>query len=218
MHRTFIMLSLFLIYSFLGWVIESIYCFIVDKKFVDRGFLIGPVCPIYGCGCLLILVFLNKYKEDPLTLFCMSMIICSLLEYLTSYVMEKIFKTRWWDYSHKKFNLNGRVCLDNIVAFGVLGLLIVCFVNPFMVDILNMIDPILIKVVISILFVIFLIDLFVSTKIIYHVKGVGTTVLKDQTEEISAKVREVLLSKGIFVRRIANAFPDLKVKDRKIKK
>jgi len=201
MHRTFI-----------------IYCFIVDKKFVDRGFLIGPVCPIYGCGCLLILVFLNKYKEDPLTLFCMSMIICSLLEYLTSYVMEKIFKTRWWDYSHKKFNLNGRVCLDNIVAFGVLGLLIVCFVNPFMVDILNMIDPILIKVVISILFVIFLIDLFVSTKIIYHVKGVGTTVLKDQTEEISAKVREVLLSKGIFVRRIANAFPDLKVKDRKIKK
>jgi len=160
----------FLIYSFLGWIMESIYCFIVDKKFVNRGFLIGPVCPIYGVGCMFIILFLDKYREDSIVLFCMAVIICSILEYFTSYIMEKIFKTRWWDYSQKKYNLNGRICLDNIIAFGVLGLVLTYFIHPFVKDILLIIDPLLLKVISSILLILFLVDVSVSTKIIYRIK------------------------------------------------
>ncbi len=217
MYKVFVGIMLFFIYSFMGWVMEVIVCYPVEKKFVNRGFLIGPVCPIYGVGSMLILLLLSKYKSDPITLACMAMIICSILEYLASYFMEKIFKTRWWDYSDKKFNLNGRICLSNMIAFGILGLLIVLFINPFFVKIIHLINPVLLKVVTSILFVIFIIDLSVSTKIIYNIKGVSNSVLKDTTEEVSKKVREVLATKGIFTRRVANAFPNFTIRFKKNK-
>lgn len=214
MDKVFMVILMFLLYSFLGWIMESIYCMIIDKKFVNRGFMIGPVCPIYGVGCLLIIIFLKKYENDPIILFCMAVIVCSILEYFTSYIMEKIFKTRWWDYSQKKFSLNGRICLDISIAFGVLGLLLTYIINPFMLDILNKIDINLLKVITSFFFILFLIDLFVSAKIIYNVKSVDVSSVKDQTEEMSEKVKEVLKSKGILTRRVANAFPNFKVKYR----
>ena len=96
---------LFIIYSVVGWIIEIIDVAILNKKIVNRGFLIGPYCPVYGVGALLMLIFLNKYVYDPFILFCMSFLICGILEYLTSYIMEKLFKARWWDYSSNKFNL-----------------------------------------------------------------------------------------------------------------
>lgn len=214
MNKIFMIILMFLLYSFIGWVVETIYCMIIDKKFVNRGFMIGPVCPIYGVGCLLIIIFLNKYKEDPVILFCMAVIVCSILEYFTSYIMEKIFKTRWWDYSQKKFTINGRICLDISIAFGVLGLLLTYIVNPFMIDIINMIDGTLLKIITTFFFIIFLVDLFVSARIIYKIKSVDVSSVKDQTEEMSEKVKEVLKSKGILTRRVANAFPNFKVKSR----
>lgn len=219
MYKVFIYIALFLIYAFLGWLMEEIICFPSYKKFVNRGYLIGPVCPIYGFGCLLIISLLSKYKSDPLTLFCMAVIICSVLEYFTSYIMEKLFKTRWWDYSDRKFNLNGRICLTNLALFGILGSLIVYFVHPFLLNVLHEINPVLLKSVVSILLILFIIDFSVSTKIIYNIKGIELNVLKDSTEEISTKVKEALMGKGIFTRRYANAFPNFKVKIKeKIKK
>lgn len=212
MYKIFMYIALFLIYSFLGWLMEVIICFPDNKKFVNRGFLIGPVCPIYGFGCLLIVSLLSKYKGDPLTLFCMAVIICSILEYITSYIMEKLFKTRWWDYSDRRFNLNGRVCLANLVWFGVLGLLMIYIINPFLIETLYKINPVLLKCVVSILMILFIVDISISTKIIYNIRGVGTNILKDSTEEISTKVKEVLMGKGIFTRRYVNAFPNFKVK------
>lgn len=76
-----------------------------DKTLVNRGFLMGPYCPIYGCGCILIILLLKRYLNDFIALFIMSMVICSILEYLTSYIMEKLFKARWWDYSDRRFNI-----------------------------------------------------------------------------------------------------------------
>ena len=78
---------------------------------MNRGFLIGPCCPIYGCGCLLFILILPKYLDDPIVLFILAATICSVLEYITSWIMEKLFNTRWWDYSKRRFNLDGRVCL-----------------------------------------------------------------------------------------------------------
>ncbi len=211
MHKIFIYISLFLIYSFIGWLTEVSAFLISDKKFVNRGFMVGPVVPIYGTGGILITLFLTRYYNEPVTLFCMAVIVCSLLEYFTSYLMEKLFKTRWWDYSNKKYNINGRICLNNLILFGIMGLIMIYLVNPFLINMLEKIDPLVLKIIISILLIIFLTDLFLSLSIISKIKNVGKTVLKDSTEEISAKVKEVLLSKGKLTRRFAKAFPNFRV-------
>ena len=217
MYKTFILIALFLIYSFIGWIVEVSAFLIQDHKFVNRGFFIGPVVPIYGTGGILITILLTKYQSDPIVLFCMGVIVCSILEYLTSYIMEKIFKTRWWDYSNKKFNINGRICLSNLLLFGIMGLVMVYLINPFLMDILNKIDPILLKCVVSILMVLFVIDFFVSFSVTSKIKNIGKVVPKDSTEEINAKVKEILLSKGKLTRRIIKAFPnfDIRFKQKK---
>ena len=106
---------------------------IEKKKFINRGFLIGPYCPIYGTGAILITFLLKKYVPDPFALFVMAILVCGTLEYLTSYVMEKIYHARWWDYSQRKFNINGRVCLNTIIPFGLLGMFIMYVSNPFLI-------------------------------------------------------------------------------------
>ena len=212
MYNIFVLMALFLVYSFVGWVMETCYCWICTKKFVNRGFLIGPVVPIYGTGGVLAYVLLKRYLDMPLVLFIMSIIICSLLEYFTSYYMEKLFKTRWWDYSNRKFNINGRVCLFNMICFGILSLVIMYGVNPFLLDIIHKIDPMVLKTVVSILMTIFLIDLGISTKIIYNFKGISKNILTDATEEVNKKVKEVILSKGVLLRRIAQSYPNFKIR------
>ena len=123
-----------MLYSFFGWLLEVIVTFIKSKKIVNRGFLIGPYCPIYGKGALLIVLLLKKYENDIIALFVMAVVVCSIIEYITSYVLEKLFNTRWWDYSNIKFNINGRVCLQNLVAFGIFGVLLLKYVNPFLLN------------------------------------------------------------------------------------
>lgn len=217
MNKAFLVTLMFLLYSFLGWIMETIYCMIIDKKFVNRGFLIGPVCPIYGFGGILIVFFLDKYRDDVIVLFCMAIIICAILEYFTSYILEKIFKTRWWDYSEKKFNLNGRISLDTMVAFGVLAILMVYVINPFVMNLIDKANPNVLKLITIFFFILFVIDTIVSSKIIYNIKGVGIK-FKDGTEEISNKVREVLRTSGVLTRRVANAFPNFIVKGKVVKK
>ena len=207
---------LFIVYSFLGWVMEMIVCAIADKKVVNRGFLVGPYCPIYGCGCILILFLLNKYKEDPIVLFVMSVLICSILEYFTSYIMEKLFKARWWDYSDKKFNINGRICLDTLAAFGILGLILVYLVNPLFVGLIDKMGHTVLLVVAITLLVIFIVDGIVSLKVISGFKNVAKSVRKDNTEEITKKVKELLLEKNWLYKRLVSAF-DFKASERLLK-
>lgn len=197
---------LFLVYSFLGWCMEMVVCYFATKKWVNRGFLVGPVCPIYGWGCLLIIVLLNRYMDDPLVLFVMAMLVCSLLEYFTSYLMEKLFKARWWDYTHKKYNINGRICLDNILAFGVLGLLMSYLINPFVVEMINKVNVNVLNIMALVLFVLFLVDNIISFKVINSFKGVAKSIKKDSTEEITRKVREILSNRGRLYKRLVSAF------------
>ena len=98
---------------------EVICKFIEQKKFINRGFLIGPICPIYGYGILAIILLIGKNATDILSVFLKAILVCSVLEYLTSYFMEKLFKARWWDYSKRRFNLNGRICLETMLPFGI---------------------------------------------------------------------------------------------------
>jgi len=122
---------IFLLYSFIGWCSEVLYVGIFyEHKFVNRGFLHGPLCPIYGCGGLVVMQLPDEVKSSWITLFLSTMVLCSVVEYLASWQMEKIFHMKWWDYSDHRFNLKGRICLLNSVLFGIMGIITVHFVQP----------------------------------------------------------------------------------------
>ena len=199
---------LFLIYSFIGWLIEVIGKLIEKHKFINRGFLVGPICPIYGHGCILMILTLSRYKDNPLTLFIYAIFICSLLEYFTSYFMEKIFKTRWWDYSTKKFNLNGRICAETMIPFGILGTLVICVINPIFEYLLNLFNFETIKITAIVLFILYIIDYTISLIIMFGFKGTLKTVEKDGTEEITKKVKDILINKNVLYKRLVEAFPN----------
>lgn len=207
---------LFITYSFIGWCME-VGCKLVElKKFINRGFLIGPYCPIYGWGCILIIILLNKYTNDPLALFIMAIVICSILEYFTSYFMEKLFKARWWDYSRRKFNINGRICLETMIPFGLLGCLIMYFVNPFFVSIYSKIPSNILIIISSVLFTIFLTDNIISYTIMFKMKIPKIKISKDNTEEITEYVRSILAKRSFLYKRLMKAYPNMKILRNKV--
>ncbi len=127
---------LFCIFSCMGWIFETGYCTIITKKWANRGFLFGPVCPIYGCGAVAVIVLFQKLENYDTggmqwwQVYLVSVIGSAVLEFVTSLVLEKIFHASWWDYSHLPFNIQGRVCLQNSLLFGVAGLVIVYIILP----------------------------------------------------------------------------------------
>lgn len=198
---------------------ETVYTLITEKKLYNRGFLIGPYCPIYGIGCVLILVLLSKYQAHPVTLFVLAIVICSLLEYLTSYIMEKVFKARWWDYSNNRFNINGRICLETMVPFGIAACFIIYIVNPFVSELLNNIPITIVNVLEIIIAVIFVTDVITSFNIVNHFKNTVKNVsLDDKTDDINKYVKKVLSERSIFHRRLIKAFPKIKMKKIDLKK
>ncbi len=120
----------FVFYSILGWVYETILCSALEKRLVNRGFLNGPYCPIYGFGAVIVIGVLGRV-EPIIPLFLAAVVLTCTLEYVTSWGMEKLFHARWWDYSHKKWNINGRICLLGAVAFGSLSILLIKVIHPF---------------------------------------------------------------------------------------
>jgi uncharacterized membrane protein len=206
---------LFMIYSVIGWLIEVIQGLILNKKFVNRGFLIGPYCPIYGWGSIIIILLLKRYINDLLALFSMSVLICSVLEYMTSLLMEVVFHARWWDYSERKFNINGRICLETMIPFGIGGCIIVKFVNPLFEKILILANQQFITILSIIIFIFYLIDNIISFKIIFNLKSVIKKTTKDSTEKINKLVKDVISNKSLLNRRLINAFPKIEVKQKR---
>ncbi len=210
---------LFIIYAFFGWCMEVIGKLIQYKRFINRGFLIGPYCPIYGVGALLITFLLKGFTKNPILLFVMAILVCGILEYLTSYFMEKIFHARWWDYSQKKFNINGRICLDTIIPFGLLGTFIMYVSNPFLIEKIETLPELVLNILFWVLLVIYLIDNIISTNVISYVGKTTKEIGKDldNTEEITKKVKEVLIGKSGLYRRLLKAYPAIKSIKVKIK-
>lgn len=212
---------LFIIYAFVGWCMEVTLVSIQNKRFVNRGFLIGPYCPIYGFGALFITIFLGRYEYDPLVLFIMAVVACGILEYLTSWAMEIIFKARWWDYSNAKFNLNGRVCLRNLVAFGLLGMLITYVLNPIFMNWIKMLSEGALIRTASGIATIYIIDSVLSFIVIFNFRKVTKTInserKEDNTEQITSMVRKVFAEKSFLHRRFINAYPKLEAIKFKVK-
>lgn len=182
---------LFFVYSFLGWFMESIGGIFVVKKYVNRGFLIGPYCPVYGTGVVLITLLLNNSTDNCISLFINVMVICGVLEYLTGYLMEKIFKARWWDYSDNRFNINGRVCLETLVPFSIMGTLFLYVINPILINLFVSAPDILIHIITWVLFFIIIIDTIFSLIIMNAFKNVTYNKKEDNTEEISKRNQEI---------------------------
>ena len=201
---------LFLIYSFMGWLMEVIGEYFQTRRIVNRGFLVGPYCPIYGWGCIAMIILLSKYMNNYFNFFIMAILICSILEYFTSFFMEKIFHARWWDYSQRKFNINGRICLETMIPFGILGSIILYIVNPFFLNLLNKVPTTTLNTLSIILFIIFIADNIISFNVIYKFKNTMKTAELDGTAEITARVKEVLMQRSWLFRRLIKAFPNIK--------
>ena len=207
---------LFFIYSFGGWLLEIATVSLKEKKFVSRGFLIGPYLPIYGFGAVLMTLFLTRYSYDIIVLFILSFTLCCVLEYITSYIMEKLFNARWWDYSNRRFNINGRVCLLNGIYFGLCGLLVILITNPMLLAFLSHIPNNVLNVLAITFSIIFFIDLTISSIIIMSFRNTTSKVTADNTAEITSMVREILTSKTFLHRRLLNAFPNVEAGIKKL--
>lgn len=127
----------FFIYAFIGWFFETLYAIYELGHFTKRGFLFGPICPIYGYGALILLIFLRKYKKSSIKLFFISMVVFSALEYFVSFAMEGAFMAHWWDYTNEFFNLNGRISVLFSFVWGVAAILFLNHIHPFIKKKLN---------------------------------------------------------------------------------
>lgn len=199
----------FIIYSFMGWSLEVISKFFQYKRFINRGFLIGPLCTIYGYGVLAIVLVIGNNTTDILSVFLKTIFICSILEYLTSYFMEKIFNAKWWDYSNRKFNINGRVCLNTMIAFGILGCLVIYVVHPFTTYLIGLLPTKVLQLIAIIIFILFLIDNVISFIVTFKLKNKIKNNNKDNTEYIRKEVLKWINNNSILYRRIKNSYPTI---------
>lgn len=155
---------MFFVFSFLGWIWESVFYSLIDKhRIVNRGFMTGPYIPIYGTGALIDLLILGNIT-DMVLLFFVSAILCTMVEYVTSFAMEKMFNARWWDYYDMLWHLNGRICVEGFLAFGGLSVALVQWINPLTGELIGKLSPIALHIVSWTLFAAFVTDFVMSVK------------------------------------------------------
>ena len=133
-------IAYFFIYSFLGWIIETIYAFIIHGGFVKRGFLFGPICPIYGFGAVILLLATKKMYGKPFQKFLIATVLFTVFEYLVSLIFEEIFGLRWWDYSNDFLNIQGRVSLMYTIFWGLIGLILLEKLHPLIEDFIQKVE------------------------------------------------------------------------------
>jgi uncharacterized membrane protein len=210
---------LFFLYSLAGWLIEVTLKYIQFHRFINRGFFTGPICPIYGSGALLITlagIVFPRASDSYGTSFLMSFLLCGTVEYLTSYLMEKRFHARWWDYSQKPMNLHGRVWIGNLVLFGLGGVLIVHLFNPVLYKLFARIPLSVRELLALLLTAIITADFIMSHFVLKLVKTGVERSEADNTEEISREIRLLLRDRSVFHRRFAEAYPEVIYKTERI--
>lgn len=204
----------FFVYSVAGWCMEVILKFRQYHRFINRGFLIGPYCPIYGSGAVAMTVLLygfvgsdSRYSD----IFLAAFVVCGALEYFVSWYMEKLFHARWWDYSQKPMNLHGRIWIGNLILFGLGGIVIIKWLNPvFFREVRKL--PNWAVYVLAILIIVVMVADYIASHVLFHlVREEIDGVDADNSEEVSTKVRILLHNKSLLLRRIGDAYPNLTV-------
>lgn len=231
------LLLYFIIYSFFGWIIESVFKSILQKKIVNSGFLHGPFCPIYGFGAIIMLLFLEPFKQNIIVLFLVSFFVLSVWEYIVGWFLEKKFNTKYWDYTDNFLNIKGRVCLQNSTFWGILGVVFTVWIHPFTMKFILMLNEQWLIYINIILTIIIFVDTLVTIKnmeafdyTLDAIKDLGETIklklnelkdIKDVTPETlknmefkieELKKRQALLKLKLYrqVSRLKKAFPTIK--------
>ena len=188
------MIFYFAVYSFLGWCVESVYKTILEKKFINSGFLYGPFCPIYGFGAIIMGIILEKFPHNIFIIFFVSSIILTIWEYVVGVILEKIFKTKYWDYSDCKFNINGRICLKNSIFWGILGSVFTFIAHPIVKIIVLKIPNSVLLYIDIIIYLIVLTDVVVTiVKILFMDKKINE--LAQISNQIKEKISELKQAK-----------------------
>lgn len=177
--------SFFFIYAFIGWCIEVIYHGVIVNKFVNRGFLNGPICPVYGVGFYGIVLLLTPVIDNFALLFFGSMLITSLIELVAGFVLFKIFNLRWWDYSGNKLNLGGFICLRFSIYWGLAGTFAMLVIHPFVSSLVYLIPDIIKIIVLSGFSIVFITDLIATVLAVLKIKD-KITVINEASAEIKA--------------------------------
>lgn len=163
----------FFFYSAAGWLVESCYCSVPARKWINRGFLTGPLCPIYGTGAVVLVLFLGPIMEraiyipgierqisiTPAIVFLCGIVLCDIVEFITSVLLEKLFHARWWDYSEKPFNIQGRICLGHSFYWGIGSMVFLYLIHPFVSGVIDKIPRDNIHLILGAALGIFLVDL-----------------------------------------------------------
>ena len=209
----------FFLFAVAGWIMEVTLKFIQFHRFINRGFLIGPYCPIYGWGVVAVTVLVGGLLGREGTygeVFLAGTVICGALEYFSSWYMEKMFHARWWDYSGKPMNLHGRIWIGNLLLFGAASVVIVKWIDPILFGWLALWDAAAVKITALCIVVLLVTDYTVSHILMGSVKKTIDGQSGDSTEEISLKVRQLLKQRGVLLRRIQSAYPNAVARSRRL--
>lgn len=208
-YNVYQLLWIFFVYSFIGWCGEAAMAAVHRRKFVNRGFVSGPICPVYGAGAAAVAVFLPELKDQLFFLFLGGMIVTTFVEYLTGRLLELIFHRKWWDYSDQRFNLDGYVCLKNSAVWGLCSVLMICFFDPLLCRLLVLIPRLAGDILLWILGVLLVIDAVGSGVAVLGLKKKQSRITQI-TEELhkTSKVLENALTTRIQ-KRMVKAFPNI---------
>lgn len=195
------LIAYFFVYSFIGWCLESTYKTILQKKIVNSGFLIGPFCPIYGFGALIMYLSLRNLTNNIFILFLFGLIVLSIFEYFVGLFLEVVFKTKYWDYSKNKFNIHGRVCLKNSIYWGILGIIFMKMIHPRVEKLVNVMPILYLTVAIIVLMAVMLADTIVT---IIKLININSRLKKwsEITENIRTRINSMNLKNAIKFEKI----------------
>ena len=200
----------FFVYGFLGWCTEVAFAAWKEHRFVNRGFLNGPICPVYVIGVTLVVHFLSPYRSNLIILYITSTILVTALEWLTGFILERVFHNKWWDYSNMPLNLNGYVCLLFSLIWGVACVLIVDFIHPVIHKLLLYIPVIVGVIILIILGIGMFADLYVTASGILKMNKrlAAMQEIADELHEISDKIGENIYKNTIAAMETQDAIKD----------
>lgn len=218
-----LLIILFFIYSLMGWIWECIYESILNKKLLNRGFLVGPYIPIYGFAGLIYFLLLSDYRLDlifsidGLKQFLVGSIVATMIEYVTSYILERFLNARWWDYSNYPLNLNGRVCLIASVFWGIVTVIIINIINPFLLVGIGNLNRDIKLIYASSMITMFTIDFFVTVNSILDLNSRLRLIISLESIKNIGNYKDKLYKlANPFTERIIESFPEMKFNSEKM--
>lgn len=181
---------IFALISFFGWIGEEIYAVFIARTKTNRGYLVGPFCPVYGFGGLLLLGILHFCGENVFVIFVACIFSFAFIEYFGSLFLEKVFNIKLWNYDHKhfKYNVHGRIALETLIPFGIIGTIAYLYIYPFFYNLVNSQEPIVLYIISSVVFTLGMIDYIYSTMVIIKIGKNNDDTSNDITDKKNEKV------------------------------